>query len=484
MREIELQALSSAAVGGASPAGQRIAVIGGGISGLAAAHRLARRHRVTLFEAGDYVGGHTHTVDVTIDGVTHPVDTGFLVFNERTYPNLIRLFAELGVPTAPSDMSFSVSVGPHDFEWCGSDLGSLFAQPANALRPGFWSMLADILRFNRQATALAQGQVTGAADPGHGTLPLGEWLDRNRYGRPFRDWYLLPMAAAIWSCPTEAMLAFPVCTFARFCHNHGLLQVSNRPQWHTVRGGAREYVRRIVAGLSDVRTGTPVRAVRRMRAPDSPAGSRSADAGAVRVTTDRETLDFDQVVLACHSDQALALLQDAAPDERAVLQAIPYQPNRAWLHTDRRLMPARRRAWAAWNYLSAGADRPRAAPPDTERADGADAAVSVTYWLNRLQPVPFETPVLLTLNPLSPPDPAQTIAVYDYAHPAFDLGAMAAQRRLPGIQGRSGTWFAGAWTGYGFHEDGLKSGLAVADAIESRHDEQLAAATHALRAAA
>jgi uncharacterized protein len=432
--------------------GLRIAVVGGGIAGLAAAHRLAPRHRVTLFEANDYVGGHTNTVDVTVDGACHPVDTGFLVFNERTYPNLIRLFAELDVPVAKSEMSFSVSVSPGDFEWCGSSLASLFAQPSNAASPRFWSMLADILRFNRQATALALSRVAGRRDD-DGATALGEWLDRHRYGRAFRELYLLPMAAAIWSCPMRQMLAFPVGTFAIFCHNHGLLQVTDRPQWYTVRGGARRYVERILEGLDDVRRGTPVRAV--IAAPDDGSGEPTAGAGPATVVTDAGAETFDQVVLACHSDQALKILARPTEAQRRLLSAVPYQRNVAYLHTDTALMPRRRRAWAAWNHLSDGtADAPQ---------------VAVTYWLNRLQPLPFETPVLVTLNPSSPPREERTIAAFDYSHPAFDLGAIDAQQRLPAIQGDGGVWFAGAWTGYGFHEDGLKSGFAVAAGIDAAH---------------
>ena len=445
----------------------RIAVVGGGIAGLGAAHRLAARHRVTLFEAGDYVGGHTNTVDATVGGVTHPVDTGFLVFNERTYPNLIALFDALEVPTAGSDMSFSVSVGPHDFEWCGSDLGSLFAQPSNALSGRFWTMLRDILRFNRQATALARG----AGDAG---VPLGRWLDEHGYGRPFRDGYLLPMAAAIWSCPTSTMLAFPVGSFARFCDNHGLLQIANRPRWFTVKGGARQYVSRIVAGLHEVRVSTPVRAV--LRAPLDAAGR---DGGSVAVVTDHGRETFDHVILACHSDQSLAILADASDDERSILGAVPYQPNRAYLHTDLALMPRRRRAWAAWNYLSTGRFG------EASDADRGDApSVAVTYWLNRLQPLPFDRPVLVTLNPTSPPREETVLRAFDYAHPVFDTGAIGAQRRLPSIQGLRNTWFAGAWTGWGFHEDGLKSGLAVAAALLSRDAGRTGVPAQALAAAA
>ena len=419
----------------------RIAIVGSGISGLGAALRLAEHHRVTLFEADQRPGGHTHTVDVMLDGVRAAVDTGFLVFNERTYPELIALFGELGVPTARSDMSFSVSIGPHRFEWCGSNLATLLAQPRNALRPSFWRMINDILRFNRRATALATSADHAAALD----EPLADFLRREGYSDAFRDHYLLPMAAAIWSCPMQRMRQFPLGSFVRFFHNHGLLQIDDRPQWLTVAGGARQYVERILGRLDDVRLGTPVRAVsRRTTAVD----------GKVRIVTDSGTEAFDHVVLACHSSQSLRLLADADRDERAVLSAVPYHPNRAWLHTDVALMPRRRAAWAAWNYLGNG---------DREAPE-----VSVTYWLNRLQPLPFSTPLMVSLNPLSPPAPDKVIARIDYEHPVFDAGAAAAQHRLASLQGRSNTWFAGAWTGYGFHEDGLKSGLAVASLLRQR----------------
>ncbi|GAA4413856.1 NAD(P)/FAD-dependent oxidoreductase [Quisquiliibacterium transsilvanicum] len=425
----------------------RIAVIGAGISGLSAALRLSKDHEVTLYEAASAPGGHTNTVDVTLDGHTHPVDTGFLVYNHRTYPELVRLFEELQVPTTPSEMSFSVSLGPHRFEWCGSSLSSLFAQPANAVSPRFWRMLADIVRFNREAGALAVASQADAV----ATLdePLGAWLRRRRYSDAFRDAYLLPMAAAIWSCPMKTMLGFPLGSFVRFFQNHGLLQVQDRPQWHTVLGGGREYVRRIVARLDDVRTGTPVTRVTR-------------DGAGVQVQSSAGTERFDHAVFATHSPQTLAMLADADAEERALLGSVSYQPNRAWLHTDTALMPRRRSAWAAWNYLGNG--------------DPAAPEVSVTYWLNRLQPLPFATDVLVSLNPLSEPAPERTIAVFDYEHPVFDRTAVAAQKRLGSIQGRRGTWFAGAWTGYGFHEDGLRSGLDVAARIGAAGAARRAAA--------
>ena len=419
----------------------RIAVIGSGISGLSAALRLTPFHSVSLFESQPRLGGHANTIEVSLDGITAPVDTGFLVYNHRTYPNLVRLFGDLGVPTVASDMSFSVSVRPQDFEWCGSSLSSVFAQPANALRLDFWRMLRDIGRFNREATRLAALADQGGQPPAL-AMPLGEFLERHGYSHAFRDGYLLPMAAAIWSCPMSTMAAFPMGSFARFFHNHGLLQVTDRPQWYTVRGGSREYVRRIRERLEDVRAGEPVTGVRRLGVEGS-AG--------VAVSTARGTEHFDQVVLACHSDQAMALLSDLQPEEQQILGAIPYQPNQAWVHTDLSLMPRRRRAWAAWNYLSDGNTR--------------SPQVSVTYWLNQLQPLPFQRPVLLSLNPLTEPAAGSVIARIDYEHPIFDQGAVTAQARLSDVQGARSTWFAGAWTGYGFHEDGLRSGLAVAEKL-------------------
>ena len=414
-------------------------MIGSGIAGLAAARELSASARVTLYEAADYFGGHTHTVDVSLDGVTHGVDTGFLVFNERTYPKLIALFAELGVATAASDMSFSVQVPDADLEWSGCSVDTVFAQRRNLVRPAFWNMLREIARFNRLATALANDtSTTGLAAL---DMPIGDFLDAHRFSKPFRDWYFLPMIGCIWSCPTDQMLRFPVATMIRFCHNHGLLQIADRPQWHTVRGGARNYVVKMLETIPDARPGTPVRRVARLRG------------GGVDVATDAGTSRFDAVVLACHSDQSLALLADASDDERSVLGAVRYHHNRAVLHTDAGVLPRRKRAWAAWNYT-------RAASHGSEQA-----AVCLHYLLNRLQPLPFSTPLIVSLNPVSEPAAATVHAEFHYAHPVFDHAAIAAQQRLPMLQGRRDTWYCGAWTGYGFHEDGLRSGLAVGAAV-------------------
>jgi predicted NAD/FAD-binding protein len=411
----------------------RIAVVGAGIAGLSSAWLLSQRHRVTLYEAAPRLGGHTNTIDVTVDGATHPVDTGFLVFNHRTYPNLTALFAHLGVATAASEMTFAVSLLDRDLEWAGENLATVFAQKRNLARPAFWRMLADILRFNRQATRAA---AAGDADAG---ATLGEFVRDGRYGEAFRDWYLLPMAAAIWSCPTRTMLDYPFATFARFCLNHGLLQVEGRPQWMTVSGGGREYVRRIAAALPDVRLGSPVRAVDGLP-------------GHFKVATDAGTEEFDNVVLACHSDQALRLLSHPTVQERDILASLPFQPNRAVLHTDRRLLPRRRSVWSAWNYIGG--------------AEGVDGrAVGVSYLLNKLQPLPFSTPVVVTLNPPIAIRDQHVIAEIEYEHPIFDRAGIAAQNRLDSIQGRRGLWFCGAWTGFGFHEDGLKAGLAVGNAL-------------------
>jgi predicted NAD/FAD-binding protein len=429
----------------------KLAIVGSGISGLAVAHTLKDHADITVFEAGDYFGGHTHTVDITLPTpkgpVTHGVDTGFLVFNERTYPNLINLFAELNVETAPSDMSFSVKVPGalkgKTLEWSGTDLNSVFAQRGNLVNPRFWRMLADVMRFNALCTRIAKEQREKELQQ-----PLSDFLRTHKFSEPFRDWYFLPMLGCIWSCPTDQMLQFPVATMIRFCHNHGLIQVTNRPQWFSVVGGARHYVEKILAGVHDKRLNTPVRLIER-------------DAQGVRIITDGHAERFDQVVIATHTDQALGMLREASGEERSLLGAIRYQDNRAVLHTDASVLPANPKTWAAWNYE-------RAASSERE-----SSRVCLHYLLNRLQRIPFEQPVVVSLNPLQAIDPATIVGEYDYAHPVFDLGAIAAQKRLPLLQGQKHTWYAGAWTGYGFHEDGLKSGLQVGRALLKLIHEQV-----------
>ncbi|MGB4115038.1 MAG: FAD-dependent oxidoreductase [Polaromonas sp.] len=420
----------------------RIAIVGSGISGLAVAHTLQGQASITLFEAADYFGGHTHTVDVTLPGtqgpVTHGVDTGFLVFNERTYPNLIKLFADLKVETAKSDMSFSVQVprdGGQQLEWSGSSLGSVFAQRKNLFNPQFLRMLRDIFRFNRITTEIANANLDAAM-----MQPLGEFLKDQKFSDEFRDWYFLPMMGCIWSCPTDQMLQFPVATMIRFCYNHGLIQVANRPQWWTVKGGAKHYVEKIIANIPDKRLNTPVKKIRR-------------DAAGVHVSTEAGTEQFDKVVLATHSDQSLAMLEAPSAAEKQALGAICYQPNRAVLHTDTSVLPQNKIAWAAWNYE-------RAAQTNRESSQ-----VCLHYLLNMLQPLPFSQSVIVSLNPIKDIARKHIMAEYDYAHPVFDLAAIRAQSKIAALQDQHNTYFCGAWTGYGFHEDGLKSGLNVAEQI-------------------
>jgi len=452
----------------------RIAVVGSGIAGLGAAHRLAPHCDVTVFEAEARLGGHAHTVDITLPGphgdVTHGVDTGFLVFNERTYPRLIALFDELGVAVAKSEMTFSVQAPRADgsrLEWSGTSLNTVFADRGNLLRPRFHGMLIELVRFNRLATALARRGVDAEL-----TQPLDEFLAEHRFAGAFVDDYLLPMIGCIWSCSTVQMLRFPVGTLIRFCHNHGLLQVRERPQWFTVAGGSRQYVSKLATRVGQVRLSTPVLGIARDLSRE--AGFGAAHGGRVSVRTREGVEWFDEVVLAAHAPQALAMLTDASADEQRVLGAIGYQHNEAVLHTDERLLPRRRKAWAAWNYqreVSAG-------------ANGQN--VCLHYLLNQLQPLPWKQPVIVSLNPLHAPRPGTVLRRLAYAHPVFDTAAIAAQGLLTGLQGRSHVWFCGAWTGYGFHEDGLKSGQQAADEILARQARPRVAGTdgRALREAA
>jgi len=407
------------------PPGGRIAVVGGGVSGLSAAWLLSEKYSVTLFEAGPYVGGHTNTVDAEVGGIRHPVDTGFLVHNDLTYPNLVQLFRHLDVPVHASDMTFSVSLAQPDLEWAGTSLGTVFAQRRNLMRPEFLGMLRDILRFNRHAARYL-------ARCGPYAL-LGDLLDDEGYGQAMRDWYLLPMAGAIWSTPPSMVLQQPARTFLSFCLNHRLLQVAGRPQWKTVKGGARQYVKAMLPRIAEVRVSSAVHTVKRL-------------ADGVEVRSAGHVDRYDAVVLACHAPTSLAML-DASEDERDVLSRVRYQPNVAVLHTDTALLPRRRAVWSAWNYLA---------------GPTADAPMSVSYLLNHLQPLPFKQPVIVTLNPQQEPAASSVLGRYEYEHPILDADTVVAQGQLAGIQGRARTWFCGAWTGYGFHEDGLASAIRVA----------------------
>ena len=408
---------------------QKIAVIGSGISGLASAYFLQRRHQVTLFEANSYFGGHSNTVDIQVGGVKQAVDTGFLVFNHKTYPNLIALFDELEVESYDTDMSFGVSINQGELEWAGTNLDTVFAQRSNLFKPGFLLMLSDILRFNREAEAnLARALET--------KISLGELLKQGGYHERFQNHYLVPMAAAIWSSSPSDILDFPASTFLRFCLNHALLQVNDRPKWKTVKQGSRSYVQKIIAGLPDKRLNTPVLEVRRV-------GDK------VEVHTLSGVELFDQVVFATHAPTSLKIISDADEQEHQILSQFRYQANRAILHTDVSLLPKNKKVWSAWNYIG-------------EATEGAhENAVCVSYLLNQLQRLDTDQAVIVTLNPSHEPRAETVLQSFDYEHPIFDQAAIDGQAALHNIQGKNRLWFAGAWSGYGFHEDGLKSALRV-----------------------
>jgi len=411
-----------------------IAVIGAGISGLGAAWALRDVAQVTIFESDDRIGGHSNTVDVVVDGKTIPVDTGFIVYNEPNYPNLTGLFKTLEVGTEASDMSFAVSIDQGRLEYSGTNITGMFAQRSNLVRPGYWRMLLDITRFYKDAAAMLSG-------PADTSLSLGAFMRQGKYGDRFIYDHLLPMGAAIWSTPVNEMLTFPALSFARFFKNHGLLSLNDRPAWRTVAGGSRSYVKKLAAAAkAETRVGVSIRAVRRTE-------------DGVRLTLpDGSEQAFDQILFACPADRTLAMLADATPEERAALNPFRFLPNQAWLHSDPSLMPTRRRAWASWNYLGDG-------------ADDRDRAVSLTYWMNLLQNIDPARPLFVTLNPARPPREELTHAVIDYRHPQFDGLAWTAQDAVEALQGQRRTWHSGAWLGYGFHEDGLRSGLRAALAL-------------------
>lgn len=413
-----------------------IAIIGSGIAGLTCAHLLSRRHTVTLFEAADRVGGHTHTVDMHWRGQHYAVDTGFIVFNNWTYPHFIRLLEHLGVASRITEMSFSVHDPRTGFEYNGHNLRSLFAQRRNLLSPGFWRMLGDVLRFNRQAPAdLDQQRIDGATT-------LGNYLRDNRYGQRFIDHYIVPMGSAIWSMSRADMLQFPLQFFVRFCRNHGLLSVNQRPQWRVIEGGSRSYLAPLCRPFAErIRLSCPVQQV-------------SRDDEGVNVTWAGGSERFDKVVFACHSDQALALLDAPSEHEQAILGAIRYANNDVVLHTDTRLLPQRRRAWASWNYRLGGSEQ---------------APAAVTYDMNILQGIEAPVTFCVSLNQTALVDPTQILARFEYAHPQYSLAAVAAQARQAELQGPLHSYYCGAYWANGFHEDGVLSALSVA----SHFGEQL-----------
>ncbi|MGE3363595.1 MAG: NAD(P)/FAD-dependent oxidoreductase [Rhizobiaceae bacterium] len=404
----------------------RVAVIGSGIAGLSAAWLLASKHHVTLFEADSRFGGHSHTVEAG----EHAVDTGFIVFNEQTYPNLTALFAYLGIPTNRSDMSFAVSLDDGRLEYSGTGLLGLFAQGRNAISPRFWLMLRDLVRFYRKAPRNAAAL---------GAMTLDEYLDAAGYGDGFRHDHLYPMAAAIWSSPAANIGAYPAASFIRFCETHGLLKLTRRPIWRTVAGGSQVYVRRLLASVPDVMGNYPIKTV-----------IRSAT-GVELIGVDDCVRRFERVVIATHADQALKMLSDPSGEERRLLGAFAYTPNETVLHADASLMPYRRRIWSSWNYMT--------------RIDNHQRRLSVTYWMNRLQGIQSEMPFFVTLNPHRDISPQLMLKRLTYTHPQFDAGAIEAQRELWSLQGKHNTWFCGAYFGAGFHEDGLQSGLAAAEAL-------------------
>ncbi|HEC59242.1 MAG TPA: FAD-dependent oxidoreductase [Methylophaga sp.] len=416
---------------------KKIAVIGSGIAGMASAWLLAKRYQVTLIDKNSYIGGHTNTVSVPEQGKTKllPVDTGFIVYNEPNYPNLVGLFKVLDVQSRTTNMTFAASIADSGLEYAGNDLNTLFAQRKNILSPRFLKLVYDILKFNRQAKALIEDDT---ADP---ELTLGEFLALNNIGKAMQNDYLLPMAAAIWSCPPSQMASFPARSFAQFFDNHGLLNVKDRPQWRTVMGGSQAYVAKLLNDYS---------------------GEKIINNGVVKVdrTTDSVTLTledgqqltFDEVVIATHADEALALLADASHDEQRYLSAFRYQANDTYLHTDERLMPKLKPVWSCWNYLA-------------NNSDDLTPAVSVSYWMNALQHLDTSSNYFVSLNPITAPDPAKVIKRIHYMHPVFDNQAMLAQQHLASLQGRQHTWYAGSYFGYGFHEDALTAAVSVAKAF-------------------
>ncbi|MDQ1383248.1 MAG: uncharacterized protein QOG65_627 [Actinomycetota bacterium] len=429
----------------------RIAIVGTGVSGLVAAHALHRDHEVTVYEADTRVGGHANTVDVEVGGVIHAVDTGFIVYNDPNYPGFTALLRELGVETQPTEMSFSVTNAGSGLEYRGSNLNTLFAQRRNLTRPSFFRLVTEIVRFNRAARRLVVNEPrwqasdrlpTTGGDDGTSDESIEKFLRRGRYSQSFVEQFLVPFGSAIWSADPSTFTRFPMRSYARFMDNHGLLGLPGRAQWRTITGGSRAYVEALVAPFADrIRLATAVHKV--VADPSDRAASK------IEVLTDLGPERFDRVIIAAHSDQALEMLADPSASERSVLGSISYQPNTATLHTDARLLPNSRLARASWNYW----------------IDPGGRRATVTYWMNALQAITSERPILLTLNRADAIDPKLVLAEFEYQHPVFDLAAIRAQQRRREIQGARGIYFVGAYWGYGFHEDGVQSALEVARAI-------------------
>ena len=423
----------------------KIAIIGSGISGLTAAHTLADDHEITLFEAGNKLGGHTATIDVTHKGRDYAIDTGFIVFNDWTYPEFIKLMDELGVESQPTQMSFAVSDRVTGIEYAGSSLNTLFAQRRNLVSPRFLSMTKDILRFNGQVEKHLH------EDPDCKAMSLGDYLGKYRYSQPFRDLYLVPMGAAIWSSNTEMMLSFPLQFFVRFFRNHGLLNIKNRPQWRVIKGGSRSYIAPLSEKFkNNIELGNPVKQVTRYQDNDgSPV---------VRVESEGFTAEYDQVIFACHSDQALAMLADADGNEQSILSAIPYTKNEVVLHTDISLLPENRRCWSSWNVALTGKDHHIERP-------------TLTYDMNILQSIQSDETFCVTLNQSGDIDSSKILGEFEYDHPVFSEAGIKAQDRWQEINGVKSTWFCGAYWRNGFHEDGVWSALRVARQLNSNQDQ-------------
>ncbi len=408
----------------------KIGIIGAGISGMGAAYLLAPHHDVTLFEKNNYIGGHSRTIDIYEDADQNSVDTGFIVFNDWNYPNLFGLFDRLNVPYQKSDMSFGVSIdkGWLEYASCG-----IFAQKRNILRPAYWKMLLDIIRFNKKSPAYIEK---------NSDISLGQCLDELKMGKWFREYYLLAMGAAIWSCPLDTIMKFPAKTFLRFFKNHGLLNLVQRPQWYTVSGGSREYIKRLMAALNSKKH-------------ESCAATSvivQEDGSVVVYTQDGKEECFDQVILACHADEALEIISHPTKEEVDILGCFQYQDNHIITHKDQSFMPKQKKCWASWVYLS-------------EEKKDTKTTVSLSYWMNNLQGLKMQDTILVTLNPGRRPDEDKIIDEHSFSHPIFDQGAIDAQQRIPEIQGKRGLWFCGAYQRYGFHEDGLLSAVNVARAL-------------------